>query len=309
MSVFCGPREAYMKEMSNGDLIEELKKRLCEDAKALNDLMVMTRKFEALNDKLRQSESHKSNFLSNIKHEINNPLAAIMDLSNRLEHDHLNQDAAAMAARTIYEKAFALDFQMKNILIAAEIEAGESSMHISCIDVARLIQDLLKSFNHRITVKKLQSEFVMPKGEQARRLYFNTDPSKLSCICANLLANAIEFNKEGGAVRIKAAKQNDQLTISVADNGIGISKQDGARIFQRFAQIDTGKKRRQQGYGLGLCITKALAEILGGKVVFSCSSGKGCIFTVSIKEAGMGEQADGIPEDGMAFVLDNAEKY
>jgi signal transduction histidine kinase len=298
-----------VKEISNDDLFDELRRRFLENEKAFHDLLVMTRKFEELNEKLRQAESHKSNFLSNIRNEFNNPLAVIMDLSNELGRGLLDPDAVAQAARTIYSEAFELDFQLKNIFIAAEIEAGESTLAISRIDVVQLIRNLVESFKQKVAAKKLTVEFTFKTISQDEKLHFHTDASKLSCMLVNLLDNAIKYNNEGERILIFAEKNDGLLRILVSDDGIGISEQDQRKVFERFVQIDTGPNKRHKGHGLGLSITRALADLLDGRVTFSCPSGKGCVFTLTVNEADSRGQKNALSEGKEAYMFDDAQKY
>jgi signal transduction histidine kinase len=292
-----------MKEISDDVLVDELQKRLEDNRKALHDLRVMTRKLETLNVKLAESEALKGDFLSNIRNEINNPMTSIMGLAKQIAGNDVDPETARRMARMIHNEAFDLDFQLRNIFSAAELEAGEATLCVSKIDVELLVRDLIESFSHRALEKRLTMNIVWDIPQEAGApFYFKTDAEKLDRILSNLLANAIEFNKEGKSVTITITQKNNHLTISVEDDGIGISCEQRASLFARFKQLDSGARRSHRGHGLGLSITKALVELLEGTVAFT-SDDSGCLFTVSINEAESGAWADTLSEEGNEFIF------
>ncbi len=298
-----------MKDVSDGFLIEEIKKRLMERKRALRDFAETTRELEMVNEKLRQSESLKSNFLSNIRNEINNPLTVILGMSRQLSKGITDQKASKTAVEMIYKEAFDLEFKMENIFTAAEIEAGEASVNIAHTDIGGLAWSQLDSFHHQAADKKITMECTVDAPAAGETLYFNTDPEKLSCILSNLLANAIEFSNEGGKVQILVRREGPRLVLSVIDTGIGIEEKDRDRIFDRFTQLDSGSTRKHKGQGLGLSIAKALTEMLDGKINLFSSPGRGCNFTLILNELGTGDEIRDLSEDGNERIFDGAQQY
>jgi signal transduction histidine kinase len=290
--------------ISDDILIEELQKRLSDNRKALNDLKVLNKKMAALNTKLADSEAVKGNFLSNIRNEINNPLASIMGISKQLACGKTDLETTQRMAQTILNEAFDLDFQLRNIFTAAELEAGEATMDVSRVDIDSLVRNLLDSYNHRAAEKKLTIDMAWNVAQKAAEpVYFNTDSEKLEIILSNLLSNAIEFNKEGKKIKITIIREEHRLIVSIEDEGIGISAEQREKLFIRFGQLDTGSRKIHRGHGLGLSITKALAEMLDGKIAFATAAGGGCIFTISINEAGSGVQTETLSEEGNEFLF------
>jgi signal transduction histidine kinase len=286
-------------------LLDELKKRLEENRIAVANLRAMTQNLEAVNEKLRQSESLKSDFLSNIRNEINNPLMSIMGLAKQIVDRKADADTARNMAGTIYREAFDLDFQLRNIFAAAELEAGETTMSVAQVDVTTLIRGQITVFGHKASEKMLTVEF--EPGE--RPLTFKTDPDKLQKALANLLANAIEFNREGKRVIVRAWREGERLNISIADEGLGIAEADRKKVFDRFVQLDTGIRKRHKGHGLGLSITKALVEMLDGTITLTGAEGKGCVFTVSIAELGTDRSVDVTSGDGNEFIFEGGTQF
>lgn len=298
---------------SDKELIEGLVNRLMIKDKAIHDLTVVTKKLETLNNKLLNSEKTKSDFLSNIKNEVNNPLASIMGLSKIISSSEglLNSDIISMG-NAIYKEAFNLDFQMENIFAAAEIEAGEAALSVSNVDIKSLMQNIIDSFNHWACEKKLKIALNLIDYIKKDDSFFKTDPKRLQLIVSNLLANAIEYSFEDGQVDVKVWKNRDSLNISVKDNGIGIDEKDQRIIFDRFKQLDAGTTKRHRGHGLGLSIVKEIVELLNGKVSVDSKKGGGAVFTVSIHEQNPEGEVGNFSDDGNDFFFEGdkqAEKF
>jgi signal transduction histidine kinase len=284
-------------------LLNELRVRLEENRIAVANLRTMTQNLEALNEKLRQSEALKSDFLSNIRNEINNPLMSIMGLAKQVADGKADKETARSMAGMIYNEAFDLDFQLRNIFAAAELEAGEAAMSVAQVDVASMVRGVIAEFGHKATEKNVTVLF--EPGEVS----FKTDPDKLQKVLANLLANAIEFNREGKRVTIKTWRDARMLNIAIIDEGVGIPEADRKKVFDRFVQLDRGVRKRHKGHGLGLSITKALVEMLDGTVTLSGAEGQGSVFTVSLAEMGAGRAVDVISGDGNEFIFEDGTKY
>ena len=134
-------------EITDEMLIDELKRRLEEKDRALFDLKAATRSLEKTNSKLQESESLKSNFLSNIRNEINNPLTALVNFSGELlKMDLKDEERFRRIASMLHREAHNLDFQIRNILIASDLEAGETELHVTKVDIPSLFKECLEGF-------------------------------------------------------------------------------------------------------------------------------------------------------------------
>ena len=133
--------------MTDEELIQELSNRFAQSRKAFSDLSVVNRKLVEMNRRLEQSESLKSNFLSNIRNEINNPLNAILGLAGQLAIIGANSEEIAPLASLIGAEANSLDFQLRNIFMAAELEAGELSPRCVKVDMSSALRDLVESMD------------------------------------------------------------------------------------------------------------------------------------------------------------------
>lgn len=265
-------------------LIEELSNRFAQSRKAFSDLSVVNRKLIEMNERLERSESLKSNFLSNIRNEINNPLNAIMGLAGQLAIIGAGNEEITALSSLIGAEANTLDFQLRNIFMAAELEAGEVSPRCVKVHIATAMRDMVDSFQHSAAKKNVTLHLALSKSEAPDMTVI--DYEKLQIIVSNLIANAIEYSFDSGAVEVSVSiNGSGVLSISVQDQGVGIAPEDQQRIFDRFVQLETGTTRSHLGHGLGLSITKALIDLMQGSISLISKQGVGTIFTVVIPPA------------------------
>lgn len=245
-------------------------------------------RLEVVNHKLAKSEKLKSDFLSNIKNEINNPLTSILGLLNQISAKPEKLEQTSKNASLIYNEVYALNFQMKNIFNAAEIEAGQSFPELSNLNIKHFIEDLIESFSP-LSAKKgikflLNSEITDS---------FVTDREKLEVILSNLIANAIKFSDNDSDVIISV--KNDEkanLCLSIQDFGVGIEGADLDDIYDRFKQLDTGTRKEFGGHGLGLSIVHSLVEILDGTLRLESKKEEGAFFEIILPLNLSGDIAD-----------------
>jgi len=285
--------------INDSTLISELEKRFNDNKKAIAELEEMTAQLKAVNRKLEESESLKSHFISNIRNEIINPFTSIINLSKQIGSINDIEKAKRNAA-LIHGEAFFLDFQLKNIFAAAELEAGETFPQIYSVNVMSTINGLIESYQSNITAKKVN---IIVKSSIPDDFTFKSDPGKLTLIYSNLLNNAILFSKEGGDIEISVSFEYDSIVFVVKDSGIGIEEDKMKLIFDRFKRIDNTINTLSSGYGLGLSVAKAITDMLNGTISVESRVDDGSTFTVLIPDVHMDTEATGtaIDENGMLF--------
>jgi len=292
-------------KITDDELLAELKRRFDENNSNLEQERKLIAELNLVNEKLLASEHLKSNFLSNIRNEINNPIASILELSKNIYEGQLDIDSMKTFANLIYSEAFDLDFQLRNIFLSAEIEAGESPLSVISVNISSLIESVVSTFKAKIDKRELIFSW---KNEIESQTIFKTDTEKLHLILSNLIANAIQFNKTNGSITIKSKIEDGLLTISIEDSGIGISEENQTKIYDRFHQIEEGSTKTYGGHGLGLSITKALLEIIEGKISLESELGKGSKFTLNISQLeGFEGGDDTFSSDGNDFLFDQDE--
>jgi signal transduction histidine kinase len=292
-------------QLTDEQLLKEIKRRLDENAANLIEERKLTAQLNEVNEKLIISEQLKSNFLSNIRNEINNPISSILELSKNISEGDLTDETIKSLATLIHAEAFDLDFQLRNIFLSAEIEAGESPLSVISVRVFHMMESLIQQFEKKIAKKGLQFEW---ENSVLETQILRTDAEKLHLIISNLLANAIQFNKEEGRVTIETSFENDALTVVVRDTGIGISDDQKEKIYDRFYQIEAGSTKTYGGHGLGLCITKALLEVIEGSIHLESKLGEGTAFTIVVPSLEMSNsEEDTFSMDGNDFLFENDE--
>ena len=297
-----------MHKLTDSELIEELKNRFEENERTLNALKVVHEKIVEVNKKLQESEAMKSNFLSNIRNEINNPLTSILCISKVLvDSESPDRDTVASMAGSIHSEAFNLDFQIRNIFAAAELEAGELPLSVSRADIDTLIYSSIDAFIRKANDKKITVSFDSLAVSGAAPS-FMTDPEKIQLAVTNLLSNAIEYSNEGGKVEVRAWQDGEYLNISVKDYGIGIDEADHAVIFDRFKQLDSGVAKSHLGQGLGASVTKAAIELLNGTISLVSAKDQGSTFTISVPEAAADEGVDVYSGESNEFFFEVEEE-
>ena len=225
----------------------------------------------------------KSEFLANMSHEIRTPMAAILGYADLLGGELADDPVqSADAIRTIQANASHLLTIINDILDVSKIEAGQMVVEIINTCPAEIISEVLSLVRPRAAGKGVE---VGVKYETPIPKYIQSDPTRLRQILLNLLGNAIKFT-EVGRVMIHASSdpQSQKLKLSVVDTGIGMSPEQCKNIsrFEAFAQADASMTRRFGGTGLGLRISNALAQMLGGGLEVSSVQGTGSTFTVTI---------------------------
>jgi signal transduction histidine kinase len=269
-----------MQSVSNKTLLEELANRLNQNSstQALDEINRLEEEIRQLGMRLRESENGKSKFLSNVRNEVNNPLSAIIGLAASITGLTSEEKIRHMSS-LIERQAAELDFQMRNIIMAAEIEAGELTKNCSRVDVASLIENQFAILKHRIDGQGAHIELKMEE-----HLKFRTDANILQIICLNLFSNAIEYCGSNKIVIIDVGRNDNNLELSVRDFGSGMEPAFQSEIFQRFKQGETGFRKKHCGHGLGLCIVKELTSHLDGSLEFHSIPGHGTTVKVTIPE-------------------------
>jgi len=301
-------------KLTDDELLHELKARFLTKDKALADYQKTVDELGRVNQKLHDSERLKSQFLSNIRNEINNPFASIMGLARQMSAlvDPANTENIQQVASLIYAEAFDLNFQLKNIFAAADSEAGEMEVYCSKVRIAAFMQEVLDEFTPMAEQYNIRIEaFTEQEDEQQT---FLTDAAKLQLILGNLIANAIKFSREDPNARdekkihMTYKCEERQLLISVTDEGIGIEPADHQRIFDGFTQINDGMTKTYRGHGLGLSVVKALLDMLEGSIKVKSQSMQGSTFLINIPE--LVEQASEYTSSaGNEFLFDDGEIF
>lgn len=268
-----------MSIYNDDELLEELKSRFNQQRKSLKELEYLTGKLKELNHKLEESEKLKSHFLSNIRNEIINPFASIIGLSQSIKNIPAEKIEKIHSMSTmIHSEAFALDFQLRNIFSAAEIEAGDLTLQYAILDVNDLCNSIISSFKHEVEKKDLKVNFSSNTSE----VPLKTDPDKLKVIISNIFSNAIKYSNKGADIDFTIHSDGAFVVIEIKDYGIGIEEKSQKLIFDRFKRIDDTINSLNIGHGLGLSVVQAYLDLIGGSIDLSSEVNKGSTFAINI---------------------------
>lgn len=295
-----------MEKISDKDLINELKRRFDENKQSLKQLKELNDKLKIVNKKLEESEALKSHFISNISNEIINPFTSIITLSKSiLSVKKEDWKKVISMVALIHSEAFNLDFQLRNIFMAAKIEAGEMQPESVNTDLQAMIQSIIDSFR----IEALKKEVVINFDYQNEREndHFKTDPEKLRIILTNILNNAVKFSYHKRNVDFTCRSFSDNSVITIKDYGTGISKENQKIIYDRFRRVDSGINSLNRGHGLGLSVSKALIDLLNGTIEIESEEEKGATFTLTIPE--LQKESAGSSLSGDDFLFDDFHEF
>ncbi|MGQ1890427.1 PAS domain S-box protein [Thermophagus sp. OGC60D27] len=228
--------------------------------------------------KAEESDRLKSAFLANISHEIRTPLNAVLGFSNLLKDEQLTRDEMSMYIDMINESSSNLLHVIDNIIEFSFVDSGLVKVSPTQIKIDRLFDFLYKETEQlmeRLNKKHLQMVFenFLPDGFE-----IVNDEVRIRQVLQNLLSNAVKFTEMGEITLSAYYDENKWVVFSVKDTGIGIPKNMHSVIFRRFRQGDEGYTRMFGGNGLGLALSKNLAEMIGGHIKVHSMPGKGSEF-------------------------------
>ena len=224
----------------------------------------------------------KSTFLASMSHEIRTPLIGVLGMLEVLGRSRLNQEQRRQF-EIVQQSATSLLEIVGDILDYSKIEAGKVELAPEPFAVRDLVSRVIATFSANAHAKGLQLVQDVSPGVA---LTYLGDPVRIRQVLANFVGNAVKFT-ERGSVRLMARVTEEpagaqRVTFSVADTGVGIAKEQQARLFQPFTQSDAGTTRRYGGTGLGLVICRRLAELMGGTVRAESELGRGTIMHLDL---------------------------
>lgn len=298
--------------LSDDQLLKELLTRFNKNKEDLELFQRLTSELKEVNKKLAESEAHKSHFISHITNEINNPFTSILGLSKNItEMRSGSEDKMREMATLIYDEAYVLDFQLKNVFAAAKIEAGSIFPHYSRTEISGMLKRVVSSVEHLGDKLKVGIELSNElENDENGNCYIFTDAEKLEAIFVNLCNNAIKFSDPGQDVIISAKLiDDDHVDFSFHNIGKSLSVTERQEMFDRFKRLEDNINSINPGQGLGLSVAKAYAQILESDILVDSDPEKGNTFTVRLLLKPM-EEGDSVTEaDGYELFSEDEELF
>ena len=237
----------------------------------VTDTQRVERALRERNEALETAGRLKSEFIANVSYELRTPLNAIIGFAEILANEYFGALTPRQLdySRGILDSSQRLLSLINDILDLATIEAGYMTLETAQVDIHDMLDAVLTLTRERARNQNLELEIDCPAGIGA----VEADERRLKQALFNLVSNAIKFTPPGGSIHVHAERASDELVLSVADTGVGISIADQARIFEKFERGNPNLA--QTGAGLGLSLVKSLVELHGGTVTMKSSPDQG----------------------------------
>jgi signal transduction histidine kinase len=260
------------------DNLQDIQQKLRDANKQLDQKIAQ---LSERNIELFKANKIKGEFLANMSHEFRTPLNSIIGFAEILKEKagRSEKDKSLRYSENIITAGKSLLNMINDLLDLAKTEAGRMRLHIDKFKIIQLLNELVASFSVMTKNKKIKVKLTVEDDIPE----LSTDSGKIRQILYNFVSNSVKFTPERGRIEIHASMLDEKmLRIAVTDTGCGISKQDQERIFEKFRQADGSITRDSAGTGLGLALSKELANLLAGSVGLESTLNQGSTFWLDI---------------------------
>lgn len=247
-------------------------------ADKLDYLDVMIMNFNKMVEELGSIETLKTDFISNVSHEMKTPISIIKNYAQLMQAGHMSEEQGREYAKNIEQAAARLSSLIGNILKLNRLEHQRITPEVETYDVCRQLCDSIFLYDDALEEKEIELETDMEDMAMIA-----ADRNLMELVWNNLLSNAVKFTGRGGRIAIRQTSDEGHVRVSVSDTGCGIAKESIYHIFDKFYQGDTSHS--MEGNGLGLALVKRVLELMGGEIQITSEEGRGSTFTVTLPAA------------------------
>lgn len=272
-AVELGLDDAILKPIDVSRLMLSIERALerrflkLENARLLKEVQISAHKLAEVN-------GFQTKFFATVAHDVKNPLTAILGYSEVLGMRLKERPEELKCASHIHNAAKTLNLLVSDLVDLAAIESGKLRVEIGALDLAAVVTEVKSRVDVVAARKQIQFGTALPAAIPA----LQGDPNRIGQVIQNLCTNAVQYTKEGGKVTIEASVQPGWVIIGVRDTGIGISKEDLPRVWERFFQTKEAQTMRKAGFGLGLKISREIVQMHGGDMGIESELGVGSFF-------------------------------
>lgn len=272
------------EKVANGDFSVYVPTPHTKDKWDYLDVMIVD--FNKMVEELGSIETLKTDFVSNVSHEMKTPIAIIKNYAELLKTEHITETQRKEYAESIEGASIRLSNLISNILKLNKLENQRITPEVETYDVCRQLCDCILQFEDAWEEKKIELEIEIEDVAMVK-----ADESLLELVWNNLLSNAIKFTEPEGIITVRQTSNERFITVSISDTGCGMDRDNINHIFDKFYQGDTSHSK--EGNGLGLALVKRVLELLDGDIQVFSELGKGSTFLVKLPAASVSENRNG----------------
>jgi signal transduction histidine kinase len=272
-AVELGLDDAVLKPIDASRLVLSIQRALerrfliLENGRLLQEVQISARKLAEVN-------GFQTKFFATVAHDVKNPLTAILGYAEVLAMRLRDKPDELKCAAHINNAAKTLNLLVSDLVDLAAIESGKLRVELGTLDLTAVVNDVKSRVDLVAQKKQLQLAVRIPPTIPLLR----GDPHRIGQVIQNLCTNAVQYTKEGGKISIESVILPDWIVVGVRDTGIGISKEDLPRVWERFFQTKEAQTMRKAGFGLGLKIAREIVQMHGGDMGIESELGVGSFF-------------------------------
>ena len=263
-----------LSKITNGDFTVRIKP--LHKKRAFNEYDLIIEDINKMAKELSSTETLKTDFISNVSHEIKTPLAVIQNYSTILQNENLTAKERTEYAKSLEKASKKLGYLISAILKLNKLENQQIFPELKSYNLSEQIIQSILLFENEIDEKQIE---IITDIEE--NIQIKSDEELLLTIWSNLLSNAVKFTDKGGKITVTAKTEGKKAIVSVADTGCGMTENTGKRIFEKFYQGDSS--HTTEGNGLGLATVKRIIDITKSEINVESKLGKGSRFTITVK--------------------------
>jgi two-component system, OmpR family, phosphate regulon sensor histidine kinase PhoR len=212
---------------------------------------------------LKRVDQMRSDFVANVSHELRTPLSILRGyIETLLDDPKISREESSRILEVMERHSKRLGLLVDDLLTLAQLESANPNLQLSDVNPAKLFADVAREWEKKLAEKRLKVIVDLPAEVPIVR----GDETRLQEVLYNLLDNAVKYSPKNGEIRLQAEQRGKEIALSVSGHGVGISRDDLPRIFERFYRVDKARSRELGGTGLGLSIVKHIAQLHGGRV-------------------------------------------